>query len=167
MDARTLAFYDQHDAWLRTTVRRQGWAIQYVAGESCDTPACGCPPADGPSFAYTVGLFGLDHPELLILGIDPPTAAAVLNELGGAVRAGSDLLPGQLVTLSSWARRVVPEVVPNPHEIVFQANDFYRLPEPQSVPVLQLTYDDEAGRFPWDDGFADPRGQPRPGTFTA
>ena len=41
-------------------------------------------------------------------------------------------------------------------------------PSEVSVPVLQLTYDDKAGRFPWDVGYANaPELQPRPGTFQA
>jgi hypothetical protein len=35
------------------------------------------------------------------------------------------------------------------------------------VAAFQLSYDDEEGRFPWDDGYATPELQPRPGTFTA
>jgi hypothetical protein len=33
--------------------------------------------------------------------------------------------------------------------------------------VLQLTYDDLQGRFPWEPGYAAPYLQPRPGTFGA
>jgi hypothetical protein len=51
--------------------------------------------------------------------------------------------------------------------IVFAANRHYQLPPEYSVPVLQLSYDDKAGRFPWDDGYAAPEMQPRPGTFDA
>lgn len=40
-------------------------------------------------------------------------------------------------------------------------------PAEHSVPVLQLSYDDIAGRFPWEDGYAAPSMQPRPGTFHA
>ena len=36
---------------------------------------------EGPAFAYTVGLFGLGHPELLIFGVYPEDALAVLNDL--------------------------------------------------------------------------------------
>jgi hypothetical protein len=50
---------------------------------------------------------------------------------------------------------------------VFEANRFYQRPDEFSVPVLQLSYDDTEGRFPWEDGFATPEIQPRPGTFKA
>ncbi|MFT4229227.1 MAG: DUF4262 domain-containing protein [Microbacterium sp.] len=35
-----------------------------------------------PPFAYAVGLFGIGHPALLIVGVDPQTASAVLPNLG-------------------------------------------------------------------------------------
>jgi len=33
--------------------------------------------------------------------------------------------------------------------------------------VLQLSYDDTNGKFPWDEGHEAPDLQPRPGTFQA
>ena len=62
---------------------------------------------------------------------------------------------------------MVPEVLPNPGEILFTANRFYQRPEEASVPALQLSYDDKAGRFPWEEGYAAPEMQPRPGTWSA
>jgi Domain of unknown function (DUF4262) len=150
------AWLDQGDAHLAAVIRRHGWFIQYVGGDE-----------DSPSFAYTVGLFGLGHPELLILGVPPGTAAGVLNNLGDRVRAGDDLVPGEIITFEEWPHRIVAEPVPNPGEIVFAANRYYRRRDEQSVPVLQLSYDDKAGRFPWEEGYAAPEMQPRPGTFRA
>jgi hypothetical protein len=149
-------------------VRKHGWFIQYVGGSLCDRPGC-CDDDDddGPAFAYTIGLFGLRHPELLILGVSPQTAAGVLNDLGQRVKAGQTLLPGSLVTFTRWPHRIVPEEVPNPQEIVLWANSYYGLPEGASVPVLQLSYDDTEGRFPWQEGYAAPSLQPRPGDFRA
>jgi hypothetical protein len=162
----TRAWIDQDQAWLADTVRTHGWAIRYIGGV-CACPGCGGEPGDQPPFAYTVGLHGLDHPELLILGVDPGTAGRVLNELGERVRSGTALLPGQMVTFEDWPRRIIPEVVPNPEEILFDANGYYRRPADAPVAAFQLSYDDEEGRFPWDDGYATPELQPRPGTFTA
>ena len=167
MDSRTQSWIDQDEAWMADTIRRRGWAIQYVGGEECSRPGCDCPAGDEPPFAYTVGLFGLAHPELLIFGVPPAVAAGVLNDLGERVRGGEALLPGQLITFDNWPHRIVPEPVPNPGDIVFSANRFYCRPDEFSVPVLQLSYDDAEGRFPWDDGYAAPEMQPRPGTFTA
>ncbi len=168
MDAAIRAFYDQHDAHITDAVRRYGWFIQYVGGEVCATPGCsGESDSDEPPFAYTVGLFGLRHPELLIVGVPPTTAVGVLNDLGGRILAGATLLPGELLTFDEWPHRIIPETVPNPGEIVFESNRFYDRSDDHSVPVLQLSYDDTEGRFPWEDGYAAPRLQPRPGTFRA
>lgn len=167
MDAATQAWLDQEDARVTDIIRRYGWFIQYVGGGSCTAPGCGCGEADQPPFAYTVGLFGLGHPELLVLGVDPETAVAVLNELGERIRSGATLVVGQMITFDWWPHRIVPEEVPNPGEIVYSANRFYDRPDQASVPVLQLSYDDREGRFPWEENYAAPGKQPRPGTFTA
>ncbi len=109
----------------------------------------------------------MGHPELLIVGVDPETAAGVLNTLGERIREGETLVPGLIIAFEDWPHRVIPEPVPNAGEIVLGANSFYQRPPEHSVPVLQLTFDDTEGRFPWDEGYADPELQPRPGTFTA
>lgn len=165
-DAAILAWLDQEDAQVTAIIRRHGWYIQYVGG-ACGRDGCDCAGDDEPPFAYTVGLFGLGHPELLVVGVPTGTAAGVLNELGRRVRAGQDLVPGQLITFEQWPHRMVPEEVPNPGEIAFAANRHYQRPAQASVPVLQLAYDDTAGRFPWDAGYAAPHLQPRPGTWRA
>jgi hypothetical protein len=59
-------------------------------------------------------------------------------------------VPGQPLTFERWPHRIVVEAVPNPGEIVFAANRHYQRPDEASVPVYQLSYDDTAGRFPWD-----------------
>jgi hypothetical protein len=163
------AWLDQHQAHLTAMVRRHGWFIQYVSGSLCAMPGCDCEDTDDdkPAFAYTIGLFGLNHPELLILGVGPQTAGGVLNDLGARVKAGHALLPGSLITFKHWPHRIVPEEVPNPQEIVLGANRYYRLEEGASVPVLQLSYDDLEGRFPWQEGYSTPSLQPRPGDFRA
>jgi hypothetical protein len=166
MDARTRAWLDQQDAWYADAIRRHGCAVVYVGGEACSYPGCSHPPGDQPAFAYSIGLFGLFHPELLIFSQPPRVAALVLNRLAERVWKGEALLPGQIITVEGWEHRIVPEEVPNPGEIVFQANRYYRRPPDESVPVLQLSYDDGDGRFPWEEGYAS-ASQPRPGTFRA
>lgn len=166
MDAATQAWLDQQDAMVTDIIGSYGWFIQYVGGGSCDVPGCDCSDEGVMPFAYTVGLFGLGHPELLIFGTDAPTAATILNHLGERVRAGAALLPGQLLAFDDRPHRIIPEEVPNPGDIVLTANRFYQRPAEASVPVLQLSYSDPEGRFPWEDGYAGSE-QPRPGTFTA
>ena len=169
IDAATQARLDQSDAWMSQTIREYGWAVQYVYPCDDDCPhGAGAGPPDETPIAYTVGLFGMGHPELLVLGMCWDNAVGVLNEVGSWIRAGRDLVPGELVTFPSWSHRIVPEPIPNPGEIVFSANRHYQRPREVSVPVLQLTYDDTGGSFPWDPGYTIPAWvQPRPGTYTA
>jgi hypothetical protein len=161
----TEAWLDQDDAHTVATIRRHGWLITYVHSSGIRRP--GGREVPGPPFAYTVGLFGLHHPELLIVGMSPNASATILNRLGNRIKAGETLLPGTMVEVEDWDGRMMPEPVPNPGEIVFAANRYYRRPANQSVPVLQLSYEDEAGRFPWEPGYATPQQQPRPGTLLA
>lgn len=98
MDAQTQAWIDQENARRTATIRHHGWDIQCVIGSLCSDPDCGCADGDGPAFAYTIGLFGMGHPELLIFGLDPTTVAGVFNNLGERVRADESLLPGQVIT---------------------------------------------------------------------
>ena len=167
IDVQTQAWLDQEDTRVAQTIRRQGWFIQYVLSCRRTTPGDGGGDHEGPPFAYTVGLFGMGHPELLIVGVPPVTAASVLNTIGDRVRAGADIVPGELMTSDDWQRRIIAEQVPNPGDIAFAANRHYWRPPEFSVPLLQLSYDDETGRFPWEPGYAEPETQLRPGSFRA
>jgi Domain of unknown function (DUF4262) len=164
-DVQIQAWNDQEDAYDTELVRRHGWKINYIFACEVIEPASDA--GEGPPFAYTVGLFGLHHPELVILGVTPETAAGVLNTLGDRIRAGASLMPGTLVGFDEWPHRIIPEQVPNPGEIVFGANRFYDRPSWFSVPVLQLSHDDCNGRFPWEPDYAAHHMQPRPGTYRA
>ena len=153
------AWLDQQDQHTAQTIRRHGVYIQYVGGDA---------PRELTPFAYTVGLFGVGHPELLVVGLDPGSSAAVLNDVAGRVRGVADLVPGQMMQFEGWAHRVVVEPVPNAGRIAFAANRFYQRPPEFSVELLQLTYDDKERRFPWDEGYATPAWiQPRPGDLEA
>jgi hypothetical protein len=158
LDPTTQAWLDQENAFVAQTIRRCGLYIQFVYGAES-------PPA---TFAYTVGLFGLAHPELVVLSVDDGTAHALLNHLADRIRTGENLIPGQLLMFDEWPHRIVVEELPNAGEIVFSANQHYQRPQEFSVPAYQLTYDDRQGRFPWDPGYANSADiQPRPGTWRA
>lgn len=142
MNTQMLAWLDQEDAHVRMVVRKFGWFIQYVSGDDggpCGAPGCDCDD-DGRSFAYTIGLFGLDHPELLIFDVAPDTAASVLNEIGHRIRDGENLIPGLPIEVRDWPHGLVPAPLPDPEDYVFGANRFYKRHPSDSVPVLQLTF---------------------------
>ncbi|MBW9092869.1 DUF4262 domain-containing protein [Microbacterium jejuense] len=158
-DPSLLAWLDQEDKRTAQTIRAHGTSNEYVFGDM---------PRRETPFSYTIGLFGLGHPELLVFGLDPRTSGLLLNDVAARVRAGDDLVAGQLLEFAGWGHRVTVEEVPNPGEIVFAANRYYQRPAEASVPVYQLTYDDRGGLFPWDDGYDTAAWiQPRPGTFRA
>ena len=158
-DPQTTAWLDQEDAHLAQAIRTHRWAVQYVgAGDGPDEPA----------FGYTVGLFGMGHPELVIVGLGPDNTHGILQRVAAMVAGGRDLVPGELLTWSDWGGRLVVEELPNPGQILFVANRHYRRPDEHSVPAYQLTWDHRDGLFPWDEGYAcGPECQPRPGTWHA
>lgn len=163
-----VAWLDQEDARTAECIRKYGVYLQYVGGGSCGTPGCaGGPDDEGPAFGYTIGLFGLGHPELVIVGANMETTSAVLNNLAQRIKDGANFVPGELVTFDEWPHSIIAEELPNPGEILFAANRFYCRPRWASVPALQLSYDDKAGRFPWEDDYAAPDKQPRPGTWAS
>jgi hypothetical protein len=158
-DPQTTAWLDQEDAHLAQVIRAHRWAVQYVgAGDEPGEPA----------FAYTIGLFGLGHPELVIVGVAGQNAHGILNRVAGMVADGRNLVAGELLEWSDWGGRIVVEELPNPGEVVLGANRFYERPPEFSVPAYQLTWAHADGLFPWDDGYAcGPECQPRPGTWRA
>jgi len=155
-DAQTIAWLDQEDRMVTEIVRRHGWALQYVGGEE-----------ESPPFAYTIGLFGLGHPELVVFGLDYSSAAGLLNGLGAKVRENEDILAGQILPFEGTDTRVRADVLPNPGQVLFAANRFYQRPDEASVPAFQLTWDVD-GVFPGEAGYSKPEWlQPKPGEFRA
>lgn len=158
-DPQTTAWLDQEDAHISQLIRAHRWAVQYIGGG--DEP-------DEPAFGYTVGLFGLGHPELVIVGLGHDNTHGILNRVAGLVADGRDLVPGELLTFADWGGRLVVETVPNPGEILFGANRHYQRPDEFSVAAVQLTWDHADGLFPWDRGYAcGSECQPRPGSWRA
>jgi Domain of unknown function (DUF4262) len=158
-DPQITAWLDQEDAHLGDLIRTHRWAVQYV-GEGDD-------PGE-PAFGYTVGLFGLGHPELIVVGLGPDNTHGHLNCVAEMVAAGRALVPGELLSWEGWAGRLFVEECPNPGDVVLVANRWYRRPPEFSVPALQLAWQHRDGTFPWDPGYpCGPECQPRPGTWRA
>jgi hypothetical protein len=93
-DPQTIAWLDQEDAHLAQVIRAHRWSVQFVgAGDE----------ADEPPFGYTVGLFGLGHPELVLVGLGPKTTHSVLGRVAGVVADGRNLMAGELLAWPDWA----------------------------------------------------------------
>jgi hypothetical protein len=158
-DPQTIAWLDQEDERLAQLVRKYRHAVQYIWP---------CEDSSEPSFAYTVGLFGLAHPELVVVGLSSEVAHGLLNRAAGMVVDGRNLVPGEVIHDDDGTPIFTVEVVPNPGEILYSANRFYQRPDEFSVPAYQLTWSHPGGVFPWDPDYpCGPECQPRPGTWRA
>ncbi|MGY1693773.1 DUF4262 domain-containing protein [Geodermatophilus sp. SYSU D00814] len=158
-DPQTTAWLDQEDAHLAAVIRRARFAVQYVGPG--DLP-------EEPAFGYTIGLFGLGHPELVVVGLGATATHALLDAVAADVVGGRSLVSGELLEGVGGRADLVVEECPNPGEVLLGANRWYRRPPEYSVPALQLTWASPPGCFPWDAGWDGGRhGQPRPGTWTA
>jgi uncharacterized protein DUF4262 len=168
-DVAASARHDQEMRDFAEKIRKYGWAIQGVGGDRCACCPGGIARERSKLFAYTIGMFGIAHPEFLIFPKRLEDAQRALNAIAHRVHChGEQFIPGQVVDFDGWRHRATVEEVPNPGEIVFTANRFYQRPNEASVPVLQLTLNDMSGKFPWDEGCSwTARQQPRPGKFKA
>ncbi len=148
----SLAWLDQEDRRTTEIIRTHGCYIQGVFGDS-----------ERPPFAYTVGLFGIGHPELIVFGLDLGSAAHALNWFFARIKDGQDLTPGEIVEPPGSHTRFLVEEFPSPGDALFAANRHYQRPSHASVPAYQLTWDVN-GAFPWEPGYPyPPTLQPRPG----
>lgn len=138
---------------IREAIRAGSWRITTVEAE----------PGRAPSVAYTIGLWSLGRPELVIFGLDRARAGEVLNAVGEHLRS-ADVADGDALDLDGWPLAVFD--LPNPAQVLLEANWFYRRGPKQSVPALQLVYPDAHGVWPWEPGCHLPPGsQPFPGSW--
>jgi hypothetical protein len=158
-DPQITAWLDQQDAHLAELIRTHRWAVQYVgAGDDPGEPA----------FGYTIGLFGLGHPELIVVGCSGGTTHGILERIAGLVAGGRDLVPRELLPGAAGEGRLFVEACPNPGDVVLGANRWYRRPAEYSVPAYQVAWTHRDGLFPWEEGYAcRPDCQPRPGEWAA
>lgn len=125
---------------VREHVASHGW---HVAGILPDPGRLG--------WTYTIGLATTTgHPDLVVSGLDPHTAAVLLNDLGDAIRNGlvlhpGDRLPGYLVDVDVEFRPVLPRWVPAHFG---RATDWYGAPPA----MLAVALPDRANRFPEEPG---------------
>lgn len=180
------AHFDQFQQQTTEAIRRWGCMVQYVSNDV----ECPCCVAEGlnragrrarrgdqrpsgrptPALAYTIGLHGVGHPEFLVFGVAPEAATSLLTRLAHEVRDhGHQFVPGEVIPAGrALHRKILVESLPNPGDILVQANNYYRRPSQGSVEAVQLSWCDPRGRWPGDPGCTAPASnQPRPGSFRA
>lgn len=150
----TAAWKARLDRQVAEAIRAHGCFLQAVGADR-----------DRPPFCYTVGLFGIGHPELIVFGLDQFSSGHVLNWFFDRIRNGEGLTPGEIVQAPNGGPRFLVEAFPKPGAALFTANRHYRRSRMTSVPAYQLTWDVD-GCFPWDEGYPyPPTLQPRPGEY--
>jgi Domain of unknown function (DUF4262) len=136
------AYHARIMAQLQAMIDQHRWAVQAVLG---DGPA-------HPPFAYTVGLTALDHPELIVSGLDYIAAGHLLNELAERVTAGEQLQDGDwLPDLAGLPRVALVELSGRASQkfLVF-ANAYYEYVRHRPVRALQVVWSDGSGAMPWE-----------------
>lgn len=133
---------------LHADIERDGWSFIGVFAAVGDDPV--------PPFGYTVGLRGLDHPELLITGVGAAMGHAILGGLVDRVKVGEEFEDGQEVDQVLVGYKVRMRAVPAPGYPLNMARAYYD----SDVPALQVVWPDVEHRFPGDDGYDDSVAQP-------
>jgi hypothetical protein len=105
-------------------------------------------------FAYTIGLPVTfpGAPELLMIGLDPDSMHAILNNAAALMKEGKRFADGDEVSglIKNWslAFRTVPK---HRYEaFVGQALNYY---DHDDFGLLQVIWPDTKGRFPWQERF--------------
>jgi hypothetical protein len=133
---------DDTDRWLLQTIARDGWAVLGIPADD-----------EGPSFAYSLGLFHtLNHPEIIVMGVRAESAQQLINDVAVAVRQGQRFEPGgrydSLVEGNPLAfLTVAPKLY---RKYVGYARWFYQGAE---FPLLQCVWPDKQGVLPWEPGY--------------
>lgn len=119
-------------------VQEYGWSVKKVPAD-----------AEGPGFAYTVGLWHTHRsPELALFGLEVEPMHTMLNALGAKAASGTlledgqehhDIIEGLPVALRTARGRWYPT-------FFGQATAFYQQPP---LPFLQVLWPGSDGRFLW------------------
>jgi hypothetical protein len=110
--------------------------------------------AEGPGYVFSIGLYlNYAHAELVMFGLDPDDACAVINLVRDRAAAGRCYAAGDVGDDLLLDRTVCFVEVPLSAyaEYLGTAIWFYaKLPKP--FPCLQIVWPDQEGRFPWEAG---------------
>ena len=127
-------------------IDRVGWAV---------TAVLPTPDDPGAPFAYTVGLTAHGHPELIIAGLDPLIAQALLGDLAGRVYdTAARFTHGQRVTDLLAGYDAV--ILDGPGTEDLHPGTAYARYGRDRVRLQQIVWPDKHGRFPWENGYVYP-----------
>lgn len=110
-----------------------------------------------PPFLYTIGLMQtLDHPEMIVFGLDPENAHALFSSLVEQIRVGQSFASPQVHTLSigRGEHQVgIRRVHPTQHLYLGFAMGYCRfIGRPGELEAVEVFWPDAKGKFPFDVG---------------
>lgn len=142
----TPAEHHEHDAEakreLLDTLEEFGYAILHVPASSYN-----------PGFAYTVGLkHTFDHPEIILIGLDPENTEEILSGVVEAVASGLGMIAGKPLNGFLEGHPVIFEEVPHARALscMGYAHWFYK---GKPWDTLQFIWPDMQGAFAWEEGY--------------
>lgn len=113
------------------------------------------PSENSPTFTYSVGFFQIYQPDVIIFGLSPLIATALLNDLyskvsAGEIRVRDWLVDTSLANLPMTFRRADPDKIDEWMTATFawSRKKLGRDPE-----CYVMVWPDREGKFPWDAGF--------------
>ncbi len=129
-------------------IDRVGWSVVHVFPDPDDPPT-------NVAFTYTVGLTAHDHPELVLAGLPPQIAQALLNDLGRRVfdQAARFSHGERLSDVLAGYDAIIVDGSPNDD---LHPGVAFALYGPDKVRLQQLVWPDQHGRFPWESGYGYP-----------
>jgi hypothetical protein len=114
-------------------IHQYGWAVQYVESDG----------DRNPSFAYTVGLSRVCHPEIIVFDCTPERGYHALRQLAWPVVIGMRFDEGDdLSDFYPPPERAELLRFPDSSTHLFTANDIYRRDGDPPIPALQLFWAD-------------------------
>jgi hypothetical protein len=123
-------------------IEQYGWAVQNVERSGAY-----------PQWAYTVGLSAQDEPELVVTGLPPERAAALLNSMASHVLHDASPRPGERIQLNTGRLLEIVELS-EPSAHLHTATSLYG----PHVAGIQLVYADDRGHWPWEVGYRGGKG---------
>ncbi|GGL16124.1 DUF4262 domain-containing protein [Deinococcus radiotolerans] len=126
-------------------IKQRGWSVLTIPED-----------AEGPGFAFTVGLWAnCQHPELILIG--QPTAAmqAGLSAASQAIHDRQQRYSAGYTTPDLLAGHLCQFIPVPPASYRDYLGYALRLYGNEEFPVLQCVWSDHQGRFPWQPGASD------------
>lgn len=129
---------------IHSDIERVGWSAVGVASDIDD-------PSPLPPFTYSIGFRELGHPEVIVVGLSPFVAHAIIGTVYDRVKDGERFKDGDIVDgILDNSYKVRFDALPPDGRPLNAARTYYQIDE---LPALQVVWPDKNGLFPGQEGF--------------